>query len=99
MPERKYMSHSTEDCTGMRTNRPIKDGMGGPAGSRNHAMQQHKKSENKWKKELKALKKQKKLYIIAKKSGSRREIQKIKNIRKEDLKDTYYSSEDWDSNS
>ena len=70
MPERKNMSHS------MRTKRPIKDGMGGPAGIRNHAVQQYKNSENKWKKELKAPKKQNKmLYSIAKKSGSRREIQ------------------------
>ena len=50
MPERKYMLHSTEDCTVMRTKRPIKDGMVGTVGSRNHAVQQYKKSENKWKK-------------------------------------------------
>ena len=37
------------------------------------------------------------LYSIAKKSGSHREIQKIKKTRKEDLKDKYSSSEDWDS--
>ena len=54
----------------------------------------------KCKKELKALKKKNKmLYIIAKKSGSRREIQKFKNIRKEASKDTYSSSEYWDSDS
>ena len=77
------MTHSTKDCTGMRTKHSIKDGMGGPVGSRNHDVQQHKKYENKWKKELKVLKKQNKmLYIIAKKSGSLREIQKIDNIRK-----------------
>ena len=56
MPERKYMSHSTKDCTVMRTKRPIKDRIGGPSGISNHAVQQHKKSENKWKTELKALK-------------------------------------------
>ena len=27
MPERNYISHSAKDCTGMRTNRNIKDGM------------------------------------------------------------------------
>ena len=44
MPERKYMSHITHDCTGMRTKRPIKDGMGRPAGSRKNGVQQHRKS-------------------------------------------------------
>ena len=84
----------------MRTNRYIKDGMGGPMGSKTDDVKQYKKYENKWKKELKYLKKQKiMLYSIAKKSGSCREIQKIKNTRKEFLKDTYSSSEDWDSNS
>ena len=38
MPERKYESHSAKDCTGVRTKRSIKDGMGGPIGSRNNAM-------------------------------------------------------------
>ena len=96
MPERKYMSHSTKDCNGVRTNRSIKDGMGGPIGSRTHVVQQHKKSEKKWKKELKSLKKQNNmLYSIAKKLGSRREIQKIKKMRKEASKETYSSSEDW----
>ena len=74
--------------------------MGGPIGSSNHVVKQHKKSENKWKKELKALKKQNKMiYSISKNSVSHREIQKIKNIRKEDSKEKYYSSEDWDSDS
>ena len=50
MPERKYASHSAKDCTGVRTQRSTKDGMGGPIGSRTHAGQQHKNSENKWKK-------------------------------------------------
>ena len=83
MSECKYALNSAEDCTGVRNKRSIKDGMGGPIGSRTHDVQQHKKSENKCKKELKALNKQNKmLYSIAKKSGSRCEIQKIKNIRK-----------------
>ena len=45
IPEQKYMSHSAEDCTGVRTKRSIKDGMGGPIGSSTHAVQQHMKSE------------------------------------------------------
>ena len=65
MPERKYASHSANYCTGVRTKRSIKYGMGGPIGSRTHAGQQHKNSENKWKKQLKAPKKQNKmLYSI-----------------------------------
>ena len=55
--EHKYASHSSKDCTCMITKRSIKDGMGGPIGSSNNDLQQHNKSENKWKKELKALKK------------------------------------------
>ena len=98
--ERKYASHITKDCTGVRTKRSIKDGMGGPIESRTHDVQQNKKSEKKWKKDLKALRNQNKmLYSISKKSGLRREINKIKNIRAEASKETYYSSEDWDYNS
>ena len=83
MPERNYMSHSTEDCTVVCTKRFIKDGMGGPIESRNNSVQQHNKYENKWNKDMKSFKKQDKmLYSIAKKSGSRREIQKIEEIRK-----------------
>ena len=78
MPERKYISHSAEYCTGMHTNQKIKDGMVGYVGRRADTVKHYKKSEKKWKKYLKALKKQTKmLYIIAKKSGSRHEIDKI----------------------
>ena len=101
MSERKYALHSTKDCTSVRTKRYTKDGMGIPIGSRNHAMKQHNKSENKWKKDLKSLKKHNKmLYSISKKSGSRREIKNINRIRSEASKKTgVSSSEDWDSNS
>ena len=47
MPDHKYALHSTEDYTGVSTKRSIKDEMGGPIGSRNHAVKQHKKSEKK----------------------------------------------------
>ena len=84
MPKRKYTSHSAKDFTGMHTKRPIKYGMGGPMVIRTNAVQQYTRYENKWNKDMKSFKKQDKmLYSIAKKSGSRREIQKIKNIRKE----------------
>ena len=83
MPERKYMSHSAEDFTDVRTNQFIKYGMLGPVRIRYDAVKQHNKSEKKWKKEIKALKEQNKMiYSISKKSGSRREIKKIRNIRK-----------------
>ena len=97
IPERKFASHSSDDCTGVRTKRSIKDGMVGPIGGRTHAVQYHNKSENKWKKELKALKNQNNmLYIIAEKSSSRRDIKKIKNIKSEASKKTRVSSnEDW----
>ena len=98
MTERKFMSHSTEDYTGVCTKRLLKDGIGGPIGSTTHAVKQHKNSENKQKKDMKSLKKQNNiLYSIAKKSGSRREIHKTKKIRGKYSKETYSSSEDWDS--
>ena len=50
MIERKYLLNIADDYTGVRTKRPIKDGIGGPMGSRTNAAQQYKKFENKWKK-------------------------------------------------
>ena len=101
IPERKYMLHSYKDCTVMHTNRTIKDGMGGSVGSRTDTVKQYKKSENKWKKDLKYLNNQNKmLYSIAKKSGSHREIKNIKNIRaKASKEDSNSSSDDSDSDS
>ena len=79
MPERNYMSHSSEDRTGMHTNRTIKYGMGVSVEIRSDTAKQYNKYENKQRKYLKALKKQNKIiYRISKKSGSRREIKKIK---------------------
>ena len=76
----------------MRTKCPIKDGLGGPTGSRTNALQQYNKSENKPKKDMKYPKKQNKmLYSIAKKSGSRRDIKKT---RAKDSKKTSESSSD-----
>ena len=50
--------------------------------SRTDTVKQYNNSENKWRKNLKSLKKQNKmLYIIAKKSSSLPEIEKIKKIR------------------
>ena len=51
-------------------------------GDRDSAVNHYKKSEQKWKKYLKALKKQNKiLYSISKKSGLRRELKDIKISR------------------
>ena len=50
IPECKYLLHSAEDSTGVRPKCPIKDSMGGTMGSRTNAVQNYKKSENKWKK-------------------------------------------------
>ena len=95
MPNCKYTLHSAEDFTGVCTNRSIKDVLGRPMGSRTYSVKQYKKSENKRKKELKALNKQNKMiYGIAKKSGSRREIKKIKKIRAKASKKSSDSSSD-----
>ena len=95
------MSHSSKDCTVMCTNRTIKDGMGGSVGSITDTVKQYKNSENKCKKDLKYLNKQNKmLYSIAKKSGSRHEINNIKKIRvKYSKKGSDSSSDDSDSDS
>ena len=45
MTEQNYMSHSSKDCTGVRTNWNIKDGMGGYVVSRTDTVKQYKKSE------------------------------------------------------
>ena len=56
-------------------------------GSRDEDVKQYKKSKNKRKKELKDLKNQNKmLYSIAKKTGLRREINKIKKIKAKSCK-------------
>ena len=83
MPEQKIMSHSTEDSFVKRSDqKSIKYGLGVPIGSRAEDLKQWKKSEQKWKKEIEALKKQNKIiYSIANKTGSCREI---KNIRAKD---------------
>ena len=47
IPEQNYMSHSAEDCTGVRTNRTIKYRMGGSVVIRTGTVKRYKKSENK----------------------------------------------------
>ena len=64
-------------------------------GSRADTAKHDKKSENKWKKELKAPKKQNKMiYSTTNKSGSRHEIKKIKNIREKNSKKSRHSRSD-----
>ena len=56
--------------------------MGGYLGDRADTVKHYKKSEQKWKKELKSLKNQNKmLFRIAEKSGSHHEMKNIKKIR------------------
>ena len=45
MPEQKYMVHRDKYCTGVRTNRNIKDGMGGSVVSINDTVKHYNKSE------------------------------------------------------
>ena len=98
MPERKYTSHSAKYCTGVHTNRPINYGMEGPMGSSTDAVKHYNKSEHKLKRVLKTLKKQNKIiYSIAKKSGSRRDIKKIRANYSKKTSDC--SSDDSDSGS
>ena len=71
----------------------IKDGLGGALCNRVDTVNQYKKSEHKWKKELKFLNKHKKMiYRISKKSGFIRELKKIKNINSKSSQKHSYSS-------
>ena len=76
------MLQSSEYCFGKRSDQNyIRDGMVVPMVSWVESMKQYKNSE-KFKKELKYIKKQNKiLYSISKKSGSRHEQKNIKNIK------------------
>ena len=78
-----YMSHRSENCFVKSSDQQsIKDRLGKYQGNRDYAVNHYKNSEHKWKKKMKALKKQNKiLYRIAKKSVSRNELKKIKNIK------------------
>ena len=73
----------------------IKEGLGGDLGNRADDAKYYNKSEHKWKKELKFLKKKNKiLFSTAKKSGSRRELKNTKNIKAKASKKRRYSSSD-----
>ena len=94
------MSHISENFFGKRSNQhSIKDGLGGALDNRAGAVNHYKNYKQKLKKELKAIKnKNKILYGIAKKSGSRRELNKIKNIKANASKKCSNSSSKYSSN-
>lgn len=87
------MSHSSENCFGKRFNQnSIKETLGQALGNRDDSVKNYKKSEHKWKRELKSLNNQNKmLYSIAKKSGSSRELKNIKKIKAKASKKCSYS--------
>ena len=88
------MLHSSEILFGEFSNQQtIKEGLGGALDNRFDSVKHYKKSEHKYKKYLNALKKQNKiLYSISKKSGSHRELRKIKKIKAKASKKRNYSS-------
>ena len=93
--EQNYMSHNSEDCFGKIYNqKSINGGMGGPMGIRTEDVKQYKRPKNKWKKELKYLKKKKIISRIAKKSRSRRELKKINKLKDKDSSKHCDSSSD-----
>ena len=102
IPDQKYMLHSADNLFGkLSDHNSVKDGQVGPMGISYEAMKQWKKSENKWKKDLKAIKKQNNIiYSIAKNNGSRREIKKIQKTKaKAYNKRRYYSSDSFSDKS
>ena len=102
MPEQKYILYNFENCFGKRSDKQfVKKGLGGYLGNRADAIKHYKKSEHKWRKELKALKKQNEmLYRISNNSGSRHKLKRIKNIKaKACRKRSYYRSNSSSSDS
>ena len=83
MNEQKWKSHSFENYFGKRSDhKSVTDGLGVPLGNRANSVNHYQKTEDNWKKDMKALKKQNKmLLIMAKKYGLRREIKKVKKIK------------------
>ena len=64
MPERKCRLKISETLLGKSSGQAsLKEGMGGNMGKRDKCVKKFRKAEKKWKRELKNLKKQKKLYI------------------------------------
>ena len=93
MHNRKYMFHKSDKCFGkLSYQQSVKEVMGGYIGNRAESIKNYNKYEHKWKKELKALKKQNKmLYIISKKYSSRRKLKNINNIKAEASRNHRYS--------
>ena len=93
-PEQNYMLHISGKLFGKRSNQQsIKEGTVRGLYNRADPVKHYKKSEHKWKKELKVLnKKNKMLYSIYKKSSLCREPKKIKNIKAKASKKRSYSS-------
>ena len=60
MPDCKWKFCSSDNCFGKRSGQAsIKDGLGGGLGNRDDAVKHYQKTEKKWKRELKSLKKKK----------------------------------------
>ena len=69
MPEQKYKSHSSENCSGKQFDQSyVKEWLRGALGNRDYAVKNYQKTENKWKRELKFLKKQNKIPSSMKKN-------------------------------
>ena len=95
MHEQNYMSYSSDNCFGKIYNQnTIKEGLLEALVNKADSVKHYKKFEHKWKRELKSLKNQNKIiFIIVNNSVSRRELNKIKNIRaKASKKGSYYIS-------
>ena len=76
MPEHNYKLHKSENCFGKSSyQEAIKEGLGGSLGNRATSVKHDHKSENKWKRYLKHLKKQNNMiFRMSKRSDSCREL-------------------------
>ena len=99
IPEIKYMSHSSKNFFGKRSDQQyIKEGLGGGIGNRADSVEHYNKSGHKWKKYIKSLKnKNKMIFSIDMNSISRRKLNNIKNTKAKVSKNHRYSISDGSS--
>ena len=80
MYELKWKYHRSENFFGDRSKQTsVKEELGGPIGNRTDAVSHYHKTEKKWKRNVKSLRKiNRMLFSMANKSGSRHYIKNIK---------------------
>ena len=96
MPERKYKYHISGNLFGKRSNQAyFRDELVGTLCNSYDVVKHYQKTEKNWKRELKYLKKQKKmLYIMENNYGARSDLKKINKLNNKASKKRSYSIRD-----